>query len=851
MKRIYLGAFIFVMTLSTYAEVDLETFNDRVSSFCNMESKSSLMGHNFVLTRQLKTKNCIDSNNLIKEVPEYLLDVYGFPRTKVVEKSLGSLCGDSGRSLWKKHKLMAHNFKLDLPKDPCICDMVENFDETKKAICSTQDSKHPIKRQIQKNTDKLLITHSIQQEREAEHLLDQMRYYGVEYFCGEVDIQCDGAESLYNDIDLELSEDEKLYSFTKKNNYNPVKYLSSLKNKKGHFYQPKLKLSSEELKKYLEKNRKKGFNGTNSVRTSLTSSALQEVMGKSSHQYMLNMNKLRVEVGENGNSFSKYIEKNSNSEDSDKVIKNFCKFNEDDSEELKKIKVDILTHDSLSSFSCADDAGPLEIEKNSKALVDLINKSSKNVKKHKFLADAIRDDLKEKFLEEVPERCGNLKKRAEFLCKVPTLKVNEVISLANEIIDSDSRVGLINQNNDRFVELSLEDKANESLSCLMGPKVENVDGNSRIAAWFNDVTSPPRDGKSEPLPSEADRSVAEQKAEYDKKMAELAMAESVRNKVQVFAKKKGIKEGSKEYTDLVNQFEDYIPKSLRGTMSIGMSDLDFFKAKTKLENEFKTTRDQNLNKTQKSLINKYKKLASTPNGLKYYKDNLSSIKNDIDEVSKITGNQIPKNFTDKYFSDNAPKTKVAQTNVFGGPSVYQNAPGVEVRDYGSNVSAAVVPQSNSNTSNANSYEAVPSNSKGSGESAKNASSKSGVSSKLGSYSSKARAPASISGSNLNGTSLLVKNNEELEKRVGEFTSEVEKEGFGIIYISGKKVFKKLVRNGEEESSWPREIKLSEFENDDVEGVQISPEEKLIMKELVLNSKKRVEDLNNILKSANN
>ena len=841
MKRMVFTFLLVLINSFTFAEVSLESFNRRVTSFCSTESSASLRDQSFTLTRQLKVKTCVDNNNVTQEIPESLLDIYGYPRTRVVEKSLKVLCSNVGKRKWEKHKLMAHNSNFELPKDPCVCDMVNNFDLTKKLICSNEDDKHPIKRLVQKNTDKVLITQSIQQEREAEHLLDQMRYYGVKNFCGEIEEKCEEVEALYSDIDLELSEDEKLYSFVKNKKFNPAKYLTSLKGKKGSFFQPRLELKSETLEDYL-KTKRKDNNVGNASFFARSSSSLQELIGKPSHQYMLNMNKLRVEVSESGNSFSKYIEKNSNSVDSNKVIQNFCKFNKGDSEELKKIKIDILTHDSLSRFSCADDASTEEIERNSKALVDLINKSSKNVKTHQFLADAIKDDLREKFLEEVPERCEKLKQRAKFLCRIPSLKVNEITELANQAVYSDSRAGLINQNAERFVDLSLEGIANKSLSCLMGPKVEN----DKIGALVEDnELSLPRDGKTVPLPSEADRSVAEQKAQYDKKMAELAMADSVRKKVRAYAEKKGIKKGSKEYGDLVNQFEDYIPKSLRGQVSIGMNDLEFFNAKSKLEDEFKSSRDRGLNKVQESLVQKYSSLASKPNGLKYYKDNLKSMKNDIDEVARITGNKAPQKFVDKYFSTKSPATKVVDNSVFRGPTVYQNAPGVKVRNYGGNVTAAVLPQEIGDESEGG-EENISTVTKGKIE-AKIKSSSTSVSS---SNSSSSRAPASFSQLNLKGTSLLVKNSKELDQRVIDFTSEVQKEGFGIIYISGEKVFKKLVRDGEEEAKWPREIKLSEFENDQIEDIKISFEEIEIMKKLVLNSKKRINDLDVILNIVN-
>ncbi|WP_044557641.1 hypothetical protein [Halobacteriovorax marinus] len=345
--------FISLVSLSQ-AEVSLESFNRRVTSFCSMESVDSLKRSKIVLTSKVQGTMCVDQSGSLIPIKPSLLDIDNFFNKRKAQGTLENLCSRKYKRGWEKLSLTAYSSEYELPQNSCICDMVNNFDETKKSICSSDDDKHPIKQHIQESANKVLITNSIQLEREAEHLLDMMRYYGIEEGLCEEEIEpkCEGIEKAYSEIDLDLNEENKMFSFLKDKQFNPISYLKSLKKKKGNFYQPKLELHSATLKNYL-KNRSSSIDSAK-FQNIKNSSDLQKLIGKPTHQYMMDMHALRLDVKENGNSLEGFIKNELALEDSGKIMKSLCKFSDSDSDKVKELKMKILTHESLSRFSCAD-----------------------------------------------------------------------------------------------------------------------------------------------------------------------------------------------------------------------------------------------------------------------------------------------------------------------------------------------------------------------------------------------------------------------------------------------------------------------------------------------------------------
>ncbi|WP_417335428.1 hypothetical protein [Halobacteriovorax marinus] len=845
MNKLLTATFILFISLTAFGKVSLDSFNARVISFCRMESKDALKGQDIILTKQVKAKSCIDAQGLITEIDPILLDIYGYPRVEVIEKSLGKLCSLHGVRKWRSRKLMAYSAEFELPEDPCVCDMVNNFDETKKSICSSDDDKHPIKQHIQESANKILITNSIQLEREAEHLLDMMRYYGIEEGLCEEEIEpkCEGVEEAYSEIDLDINEENKMFSFLKEKQFNPISYLKSLKKKKGSFYQPKLELNSHHLQAHIEKMTKKFSHiDLSKIGRIESSSALQDLIGKPSHQYMMDMHALRLDVKENGNSLEGFIKNELALEDSGKIMKSLCKFSDSDSDTVKELKMKILTHESLSRFSCADNEKEDQIEKKSKALADLINKSSKNVDTEPFLANALKSEFRDEFAKEVSKRCENLSKRVNLICSIPTMEVHGLVEEANRTNDSASQNALFqlaeNSQSNAVRGLSFDD----NLSCLMGPKPA---GMGALGA----VDTAPIDMKAPPTTSEIDRTVEEQKALHTEKMAELAFVESVRDRVRDYARDVGIKEGTPEFKELTDSYENLIPESLEGKIRVGMSDEDFAKAKQNFVRSADKYRDEKLNKIQNSLVRRYGRLASRPNGKNIFARELGALKREIDEVTRITGRKPAKQFVDRYFSSepdsfqSSPSYSSKTNSSFIVPETSVGFSGVNSDEYGDEEVDSTSSDKGSNGLDTSSSSAQVSSSKKGAGAAASAGSRAGVSGarSAGGGRGNSRGLASVP----SGVSLTVQNDKDLVAKLGDFEKEVSGNGFGIIYISERKVFKKVVDEKFDGAEWPREMTLKEFDNNAVSEFNLTQAERDLMNELLLKERRKHSDLKNI------
>ncbi|WP_157765809.1 hypothetical protein [Halobacteriovorax marinus] len=781
------------------------------------------------------------------EIDPTLLDIYGYPRRQVVESSLSNLCRDNAVKTWKTKKLMAHSSEYELPKDPCICDMVNNFDETKKSICSSDDDKHPIKQHIQESANKVLITNSIQLEREAEHLLDMMRYYGIEEGLCEEDIEpkCEGIEKAYSEIDLvDLKDEDKVFSFLKDKQFNPISYLKSLKKKKGSFYQPKLELHSATLKNYL-KNRSSSIDSAK-FQNIKNSSDLQKLIGKPTHQYMMDMHALRVNVKENGNSLEGFIKNELALEDSGKIMKSLCKFSDSDSDKVKELKMKILTHESLSRFSCADNEKEAQVEKKSKALVDLINKSSKNVDTEPFLANALKSEFRDEFAKEVSKRCENLSKRVNLICSIPTMEVHALVEEANRTNESASRNALLHMSNQSNSDLDRNLDFASNLSCLMGPKPAPAE------VLIGAVDTAPIDMKAPPTTSEIDRTVEEQKALHTEKMAELAFVESVRDRVRDYARDVGIKEGTPEFKELTDSYENLIPESLEGKIRVGMSDEDFAIAKQSFVRSADKYRDEKLNKIQNSLVRRYGRLASRPNGKNIFARELGALKREIDEVTRITGKKPAKQFVDRYFSSEpdsfqaSPSYSSKTNSSFIVPETSVGFSGMNSDEYGDEEVDSTSSDKGSNGLDTSSSSAQVSSAKKGAGAAASAGSRAGVGGSRGlggpgGGRGNSRGLASVP----SGVSLTVQNDKDLVAKLGDFEKEVSGNGFGIIYISERKVFKKVVDEKFDGAEWPREMTLKEFDNNAVSEFNLTQPERDLMNELLLKERRKHSDLKNI------
>jgi len=826
------------------AEVSLESFNRRVTSFCSMESVDSLKRSKIVLTSKVQGTMCVDQSGSLIPIKPSLLDIDNFFNKRKAQGTLENLCSRKYKRGWEKLSLTAYSSEYELPQNSCVCDMVNNFDETKKSICSSDDDKHPIKQHIQESANKILITNSIQLEREAEHLLDMMRYYGIEEGLCEEDIEpkCEGIEKAYSEIDLDINEENKMFSFLKEKQFNPISYLKSLKKKKGSFYQPKLELNSEALKDFLKTKRKNDDMGNDVFDKTSSSSGLQELLGKPTHQYMMDMHALRVNVKENGNSLEGFIKNELALEDSGKIMKSLCKFSDSDSDKVKELKMKILTHESLSRFSCADNEKEDQVEKKSKALVDLINKSSKNVDKEPFLANALKSEFRDEFAEEVSRRCENLSKRASLICSIPTMEIHGLVAEANKTNDSASRNALLHISSQSKSDLDRNLDFASNLSCLMGPKPAGM-------GTLGAVDTAPIDMKAPPTISEIDRTVEKQKALHTEKMAELAFVESVRDRVRDYARDVGIKEGTPEFKELTDSYENLIPKSLEGKIRVGMSDEDFAIAKQNFVRSADKYRDEKLNKIQNSLVRRYGRLASRPNGKNIFARELGALKREIDEVTRITGRRPAKQFVDRFFSSepdsfqSSPSYSSKTNSSFIVPGTSVGFSGMNSDEYGDEEVDSTSSDKGSNGLDTSSSSAQVSSAKKGAGAAASAGSRAGVSGarSAGGGRGNSRGLASVP----SGVSLTVQNDKDLVAKLGDFEKEVSGNGFGIIYISERKVFKKVVDEKFDGAEWPREMTLKEFDNNAVSEFNLTQAERDLMNELLLKERRKHSDLKNI------
>ncbi|CBW27675.1 hypothetical protein BMS_2904 [Halobacteriovorax marinus SJ] len=479
----------------------------------------------------------------------------------------------------------------------------------------------------------------------------------------------------------------------------------------------------------------------------------------------------------------------------------------------------------------------------------MINKSSQNVDTEPFLANALKSEFRDEFAKEVSKRCENLSKRVSLICSIPTMEIHALVEEANKTNDSASRNALLHMSSQSKSDLDRNLDFASNLSCLMGPKPAR-------AEVLGALDTAPIDMKAPPTISETDRTVAEQKALHEMKMAELAFVESVRDRVRSYARDVGIKEGTPEFKELTDSYENLIPESLDGKIRVGMSDEEFAKAKQSFIRSADKYRDEKLNKIQDSLVRRYGRLASRPNGKNIFSSELGALKREIDEVTRITGKKPAKQFVDRFFSSepdsfqSSPSYSSKTNSSFIVPEISANLPEVNGDEYSNENSDEEVESTSSNKGSneldtSSSSAQVPSSKKGAAATA-SAGSRAGVGGSRGlggpgGGRGNFRGLASVP----SGVSLTVQNDKDLVAKLGDFEKEVSGNGFGIIYISERKVFKKVVDEKFDGAEWPREMTLKEFDNNAVSEFNLTQAERDLMNELLLKERRKHSDLKNI------
>jgi len=658
-----------LFSLTAIASSDLASFQRQIDYFCGIKSKKELKRVKVDLTYYACTDK---STGEVVPILDFAEKMDHFMRVEASKKPLLRICKAEYRDVWDEKGYAALTLNADLPSGECICDLMKNdFEETKEAICPSE-GKNPAKDLVNNSLEKTIGINSIQMEREVERLNDEAKYYGIENFCPEFkDISCasDIEDYLSRKSESSFIGDGDFDSLSGKYK-NPKTFLEDINPKNGKFFKPKLEINSVKLKEMLVSRNKLGKEQRDNLLKINSLSGLNNILNRRNVAHHTGeMYDLRKNIKNAGNSLEKYLisSKAVKAENLDAALKSFCLFDpKKDSEKLLEIKEKIFTHDAISFKSCADSAGKGEVQSNSKQIISLLNKSSKNLDTKPLLADAIEEELRKEFLEDMPRRCGLIKDRAELICKLPTMKPKDLLALADEVEGlSDSRNSFIDLIGEGSVaNANTKNELMGSLSCFLGNGSESI-------GLRNQVGVPP--GHAPPTAKEEDRTVAEQVAEHERKISELLIASKIAKEV---AEVRGntpldIRDSSQNYRDFVADSNQRVSNIIgrHDARGLDVTKSDFYDRIGDLRTKEHLRFSRSVLDIQRSLVKKRDKIR------KKLKDGT---------LSKLERRRLEKRLssinTDIADTENLTNTKVADGEVYNFNKVSKSSSPAPVRD---------------------------------------------------------------------------------------------------------------------------------------------------------------------------
>ncbi|OUR98947.1 hypothetical protein A9Q84_05915 [Halobacteriovorax marinus] len=804
----------------------------KYKSFCESKDIRELKSHKVIFYKKTKERECKSNTGEIIPIASFVQNLKSF----YLEDSritLRKACRGSNRRKWKSNEFITEGLSYNLPNNPCICSVINNFSETKKAICGqNEEGTLALESLFETTKIQMLATNTIKIEREANYILDEMKKNGHDSFCKTTKVSnCSGTEDLYKKLFDQMRESEDRYEFTKKVDFNLEKFSNNLNSRKGIFSRPTLQIGNN-LANYLSTN----IEGSNKIVKTTSTTDLNKLRGKGEVHHIREMQTLRKKISSAG-SLEKLI-KNKLGDKSASALATFCKFNPEDPKELNDLKVTIFTHQDIAFKTCADTDGVKIVKNGSKALLQIMNASAKSVDKTYDFAESIKDELKKEFLEDMPRRCKNLKKRMDLVCKMGSVSFHELIEMSK----IPSIVGNLDIINEIYSELGIE-----ALKAL---------GSLRAVACFTEKSFIPKvsghkeskypeDIITRPSSKEVDRSVDEEKVKYEKRLSDIMFAEDIRKVVKKAMDKDPGIVNDPEFQNTAKNYKELLPEYLREKIDFTASAPVFRSQINFLKNQAKKDHHESLGKIQNSLVRRYANLASKQNGRKRYAKRLSKIKSDIQEVTRITGSEPSRSFSDRYFAGdtNTSTNQIKVSTPAPLPQISQSADGEREDDLDSEFTSAYAPydgselENKSNTkSEATSKASVK---KGSHAIIENTSGikLSGGSSLRGDRNS--RSTASIENLSI---SLVANENERAKEEI--IVSKKLKDGEAwISYNREKSLFEKWNKsNGKLEREWPLEKEAFENQSYNKEDISITKTEKEDMQLFLNNLRARHGDL---------